>query len=204
MKRNIDVKIERYAGDLLVEQMKLLSRMRQRYFQEFPCLYKGSDEDTREYFSDFLADPTTLLAVARDGDAVIGLVIGTSMAGKKVVFQDVYPQFERLGWDSSRFYALSELHVTPRYRLMEVEGKLIAEMQARAAEFGMDTLGLMLVDRDKDDPRRPVDTEGIEIVFQRQGFEKTSISVKHSWPTIQYDTSVEMQENTLFFWVKNP
>lgn len=204
MKKKIDLKIERYAGEALVEQMKLLSRLRQRYLQEFPHLYKGSDEDTREYFDDFLADPATLLAVARDGETVIGLVIGTSMAGNKVVFTDAYPQFEALGWDPNRFYMLNEMLVTPRYRLMEVEEKLVGVMQQRALEFGMDSLGVMLIERDRDDPRWPVDYEGLTPVFERQGFVKTPVSVEHYWPTIQYDTSVVMQANTLFFWVRKP
>lgn len=201
MTQNMEIKIEYYSGEALADQMRLLSRLRQRFLQEYPYLYKGSDDDTREYFADYLQDPTTLMLVIRDGNAVVGLAVGSSVAGARVLLKDAYPQLHRLGVDANQFYLVGEFVFSPRYRKIDLAANIIDALRQHALKHGMDRLCLVNVYREADDPRQPIGHVDMGTVFEKLGFRPSRIAVEHYWPTIQYDTSVVMQQNKLDFWV---
>lgn len=196
-----DIKITRYAGDSWKEQIDLLAKYRQRYFQEFPHLYKGTDVYTRALFDNYMDDPATELLVASDDEMIMGMALGTSTAGHKVYIHDAYPLAEEFGIDLGSFYLFAELIISSRYTRLGVADLIIEAMRVIAHEHGLSRLCLLTTFRPADDPRRPVDHIEHETLLEQIGFEKSPISIIHYWPTIQYDNSVAREGNQRDLWV---
>ena len=205
---NID--IQTYQGEGLAAEIGKLSEFRQQYFREYPYLYAGMEDHLQKhnaeqkYIARYIADPTARLLLVRDMDAgnkVVGIAIGTRLSQEQEILRQAGEQLHHHRIVPEQFFYFGEMIFVPEYRNKGLGKQTLETLKNAGKEQGCSHFCFLAVERESSDARRPAGYVDSDMIFQKMGFEKTSIAVQFDWPTIQADGSVETVINHLAFWV---
>ena len=195
------VDIQIYSGKGMEPVIETLGDFRLRYFCEFPYLYVGTKANEQKHVAEYLANPSARFLVARNDKNIVGVGIGTLLSTERDILEQTSGAFHRNGLNPKEFFYFGEMIFAPEHRNRGI-GRLMLDMLKKSgAEQGAKRFCFLAVDRDANDSRRPADYAEFATIFQKLGFQKTSIQVTFDWPTIQPDGSVKITANTLFLWV---
>jgi hypothetical protein len=82
----VTVGVDTLSGDELARGLDAVARLRIAVFRSYPYLYDGSLDYERGYLEKFAAAQGAVIAVARDGDRVIGAATGCPLAAEHEAF----------------------------------------------------------------------------------------------------------------------
>lgn len=199
----MNVKIKILVGKETYRYCDLISQMRLDAFQEYPYLYNGNMnyEKEEEYVRQYSKDNKSTLAIATIDEKIIAIITGIPLVSDSEIVSDARTAFSENGINSEDYYYLGEFITLPEYQGKGIANKLLLAQQELLKKWRFKYACLATVIRPTNHPLRPVNYKPTDDIWQKWGFRKNSIVLKHSWPTIQPDGTVKQEINELQFWV---
>lgn len=160
--------IRRCTGADVHRYLDAVAALRITVFRDWPYLYEGDHAYEREYLQAYAASVDSVFVLAFDGDAVIGASTGLPLADDAAEFR---APFESRGMDVTRVFYFGESVLLPAYRGQGIGHAFFDHREAHARSLArFDTTAFCAVDRDADDPRRPLDYRGNEVFWTKRGY----------------------------------
>lgn len=189
--------LQTVTGKAILPYRKALAKLRIRVFREWPYLYEGTLEYESSYLKHYADCPESIVALAMDGDQVVGASTGLPMAAADSDFQKAFGGSDYAIED---IYYLGESVLLPEYRGQGVGRKFFEAREEQARSCGAHYAAFCAVDRDPDDLRRPANYRSLDPFWQRLGYRKhPEIKATFEWKEIG-DTRPSRQ--SLTFWFK--
>lgn len=174
-----------------------VAALRIEVFRDWPYLYDGDIAYEREYLDAYAASDESVFVLAFDGDTVIGASTGLPLASDSAGF---HAPFEARGVDAGKVFYLGESVLLPFYRGYGIGHAFFDHREAHARSLGrFDTTAFCAVDRDADDPRRPVEHRGNEAFWDKRGYvRQPGMTMRLRWN----ETGSGEIEHALTFWTR--
>lgn len=174
-----------------------VAALRIEVFRDWPYLYDGDVAYEREYLDAYAASDESVFVLAFDGDTVIGASTGFPLASDSAAFR---APFEARGVDVGKVFYLGESVLLPFYRGYGIGHAFFDHREAHARSLGrFDTTAFCAVDRDADDPRRPVEHRGNEAFWDKRGYvRQPGMTMRLRWN----ETGSGAIEHALTFWTR--
>jgi GNAT superfamily N-acetyltransferase len=173
-------------------------------FRHFPYLYEGTEANELAYMEAYAGNVNTILVMILDDRLPVGMFTALPFLAKSFpTHAEVGRQLAGLGHDPAGMFYFGEAILRSEYRGRGLGRRACLMIEAYARLLGFSQGCMMTVERSAGDPRRPLDYQDPEPLFQALGFRKVGLKTVLSWPTLQADRSVEMRENTLVWWLKD-
>ena len=138
--------------------------------------------------------------LAKINDRLIGIATGIPLSSYSYEAE----LFEKNNLDPAHYYLMNDLIVLPQCRNQGIGSKLYGKLEKLAQAWGYTNICFCTVERDESHPLKPATYKNTEAFYRRLGFKKPNITIKEAWPTIINEQGdVEMQENSLIFWIKD-
>jgi GNAT superfamily N-acetyltransferase len=187
-----------FAGEAIKPWLSHLARLRVAVFRDWPYLYEGSETNEQTYLSSFATCPNAGLAVALDGDSVVGCSTCLSLAAES---DGIQAPFRARGWETARFLYFGESVLLHPYRGQGVGVAFFTLREAHArAVSACDYATFCAVQRPADHPLRPHGAVPLDEFWRRRGFSPyPDLACVMRWK--QVDTT-EPVANRLAFWIK--
>lgn len=189
-------------GPDLKNEIEHLAHQRLILFKEYPYLYHGTLEQEIEYCSWFCDLSTTALAIAYCDDKPVGLVSGTSFVDFSTHFIGSYDLFKSASLAPETFFYVAEVLIHPMHRDKQVATQLFALIETYAHEAGYTNMCLV-EESHAQHPLKPLDYKSLDPFFTKLGYSKTNLQITYSWSTIQIDGSLQDEEHSMNYWIKN-
>ncbi len=193
------VRVEFFAGPAMVPHLAALSRLRIAVFREWPYLYDGSADNESSHLAAFAQAPGAGLAVAFEGEAVVGCSSCLPMAQEG---DYIAAPFRARGWDVGRFFYFGESVLLPAYRGQGVGVEFFRQREAHArAVSACDFAAFCAVQRPSEHPLRPGGAVPLDDFWRKRGFVPyQDLFCTMRWKQVDTDDKVE---NRLAFWLKS-
>lgn len=193
----------RHGHDVL-PLVREFTAFRLEEFRKFPYLYEGMASSEQSYLEAYAAHPNSILVMVRDNGLAVGMFTALPLLAESFPSHaSVAVKLSRLEHDPIDFFYFGEAILRPEYQARGLGRKACSMLEAYARLLGYSRACMATVERSAVDGRRPADYQNPERVFRALGFHKIGLETILSWPTIQSDGSVQRQENTMNWWIKN-
>lgn len=185
------------TGEAILPYREALAELRIAVFREWPYLYEGTLEYERNYLKHYAKCSESIVALALDGDRVVGASTGLPMADADADFRRA---FEGSNFKTDTIYYFGESVLLPEYRGRGIGKRFFQAREAQARNCGADYAAFCAVEREVDDARRPADYHPLDGFWQKIGYQKhPNIQARFEWKEIgQSQSSLQ----TLTFWLK--
>jgi GNAT superfamily N-acetyltransferase len=192
------LRIETRTGGQITPLLPELAALRTRVFREWPYLYDGDETYESDYLKSYARSERAMLAVAYDGETVIGASTCMPMTDAGA---DVQAPMAAQGLDPQRFFYFGESVLLPAYRGHGLGVGFFTAREAHAlADAVCDHALFYAVRRAPDHPARPSNATSLEGFWSHRGFSQfPGLSCTMRWKEIGTQTEVT---NTLDAWVK--
>jgi len=180
-----------------------VSKLRIKFFREFPYLYEGNMDYELEYMQGFANNENSLLCIVEVDSKVVACLTGMPLASEADILKGCEKQFEELGHLPSELFYFGEAIVLPEFRGKALTKSMHDKMLESAKANGFSKSCLATVIREKDDPRRPENYWSVYSLCRDLGYCKVPIVMPFSWPTIQPNGDTVEKMNDLKFWLKS-
>ena len=101
-------KLEVVKGKEILRYLNELSHLRMAFYREYPYLYSASKEAEAKYFQMFAASEESRAVVAKEGNKVVGAIIGMPLSEMKEKFREPY---NKKGKQVDSIYYLADILV---------------------------------------------------------------------------------------------
>jgi len=187
------IRIEVFQQHALEPWLPVLAEWRIQEFFHYPYLYEGTAEEEAEYTRAFAKKSQACMVIAFDEwNQPVGLCTGHPQA----------EDLEKLQSYGMKWFYLSEILVDLAYRGQGIAGRLMEHLENNARAKGYDSMSLLCVNRDAQNPFCPVNYVGPDSVWLRQGYQKLGISTDYVWRTRQWNAPSRKQQNEMQYWGK--
>jgi GNAT superfamily N-acetyltransferase len=191
------LRVVRFSGDQMRARLDDLARLRITVFRAFPYLYEGSLDYERRYITRYANARTGTIAVALDGDDVVGACTALALEEEADYVQ---APFCEAGMAIGEIFYFGESVLLPQYRGRGIGVRFFEEREAAAKEFGYPTCCFCAVARPEDHPMKPKDYVPLDAFWTKRGYVKHPELVSHfSW------TDIGEKEETakpMIYWMK--
>ena len=195
---NVQIRVEDVRGRAAFPYVDQIAHVRIRVFRDFPYLYKGDVEYERKYLQTYFSSEHSYIALAFDGDKVIGASTAVWMPEAEEAFRK---PFSERGYDVSEICYYGESVLLSDYRGMKLGAEFMKRREAFARSIkGVNKVAFCAVIRPKDHPLRPKDYRPLDEFWNKVGFNKIDGMVaKFSWQDVDQANETEKE---LQFWLK--
>ncbi len=182
--------LETATGAAIAPWLPGLAALRIAVFREWPYLYAGHTAYEEAYLRVYLESPDSVVAVAWDGDRLIGASSGMPLADEAEAFR---APVAAAGFDVDRVFYLAESVVLPAYRGRGLGAAFFDVREAHARGLGrFGWTAFCAVARDPADPRRPAGYRGNEGLWARRGYRRRDdVRCRLGWPEAQGGADVD-------------
>lgn len=141
-------------GAEVLPHLSDLARLRIAVFSDFPYLYDGDHDYEERYLRAYAGSPDSVFVIAIEGGRVVGASTGLPLLDDTSEFR---APFIEHGIDPARVFYFGESVLLPEYRGRGLGHRFFDEREAHARALGrFEWTAFCAVQRDGDDPRRPV------------------------------------------------
>jgi GNAT superfamily N-acetyltransferase len=196
----MSIRIEVFKGEETQPYIPVLSEMSIEAFHNFPYLYAGSREDTVAYTQGYSHG---LLIVAFKHEAIVGIYPGMPMNAPNVFLEQWSEKLAERGIDVSKCFYAGALIVKPLLQKQGIGSQLIRRLIQETKEMSFSTMMGITSVRPLNHPLCPPNYFDTDQLWEKYGFEKTSIVFSTTWPTLQEDGSIKEETNEVACWI-NP
>ena len=172
-----------YTGPGVASLLPALANLRTEVFRDWPYLYDGDVVYEQEYLSVYAANPRAMLAVAFDGDNIIGASTCLPMIDAA---PEIRTPLEAQGLDPNRYFYFGESVLLAAYRGHGLGVKFFAAREAHAvADAVCDHALFYAVRRAADHPTRPPDAKPLDDFWRNRGYSPVpGLNCQMSWREI--------------------
>ena len=175
-----------------------LARLRMTVFRDFPYLYEGSAEYEQHYLETYLQAPGAFVALARDGDRVVGASTALPLVHETPEVRRPFegsPEF-----DPADVLYLGESVLLPDYRGRGLGHAFFDQREAHARTLGLPVTAFCAVQRPPSHPARPGGYRPLDAFWQARGYtERPDLQTEMSWQDLG-DT--QETPKPMRFWVR--
>jgi GNAT superfamily N-acetyltransferase len=183
-------------GAKLLPYVDALARLRIEVFSEWPYLYQGDVDNEAEYLRAFAASPSSVLVIAREGEAVVGASSAMRLAEEAPA---LWRPFEQAGFDVGSWYYLAESVLLSGYRGRGFGHHFFDEREAAGRRLGFQRFAFCSVLREESDPRRPVAHRELAPFWTARGYRPSELLAVLDWREVGNTLPVS---HRLRFWLK--
>ncbi len=185
-------------GSEMAPVLPALAELRIRVFRDWPYLYDGSLEYEAQYLRKFSSDPHAFIAIAKDGENIVGASTASPLLGHADAFA---APFSERGFDPARVFYFGESVLLPQYRGRGLGHKFFEAREEHARNLGrFDIAAFCGVVRDQSDPRKPADYAPLDPFWKKRGFEKAEgFTTSFSW---KEELEGDEIAHPMQFWIK--
>ena len=183
-----------HIQDFLVQQ-------RIREFKEYPYLYQADIQEENQYAQWLVQLPDTALAVAYEYDQPVGFISGTAFKDFDTHFKGSIDTFKSKGLNPEDYFYLAEAIITPSYQKIKLCGQLYRILENHVRNLGYKAI-CFVTESHASHPLKPRGYDSLEDMYHYAGFQKSDISIKFNWLTIQERGEPKDEEHILVYWFK--
>ena len=189
--------VETLSGDDLAQGLDAVARLRMAVFRSYPYLYDGSLDYERVYLEKFATAEGAIIAVARDGDEVVGAATGCPLVAEHEAFSQ---PLRSLGHDVNDIFYCAESVLLPQYRGQGLGHRFFDLREAQARRLGARKVAFCAVARPAGHPLRPADYIPLDGFWRRRGYAPVDGAVaRFAWKDIDQPAETE---KPLQFWMR--
>jgi GNAT superfamily N-acetyltransferase len=192
----VRVRVETFRGREIEPYLEQLGDLRIRVFRDWPYLYDGDRDYELRYLAKYAAAPSSFIAIAIDGDRVVGASTAIALADAEPEFRDPIAAH---GLDAERVIYFGESVLLPEYRGRGFGHRFFdaREAEGRSRPGVTDAIFAAVIRTDAD-PRRPANHRSLESFWRSRGYEKLAdVCARYEWLEVG---EFEETEHTLQFW----
>ena len=180
------------TGEALTAALEDVARLRIRVFRDFPYLYDGDADYERAYQS-----PGAVVAVAMDGEKVVGAATGAPMADHAADFGAAFADRPE---PMDQIFYCAESVLLRDYRGLGIGHAFFDAREAHARKLGLAFSAFCSVIRPADHPARPGNYRPLNDFWRKRGYEPLpGVTARFSWKDLGEATDTE---KTLQFWMR--
>lgn len=195
---NTGLQVQTLTGEALRAAIPELARLRIRVFREFPYLYAGDEAYEQAYLHTYAQAPGAFVALARDGEAVVGASSAVPLAQETPEVQRPFlhtPEF-----DVADVLYLGESVLLPEYRGQGLGHRFFDLREAHAQTLGLGVTTFCAVQRPDTHPLRPVPYRSLHAFWAARGYvERPDLTTTLSWQDL---TENAESPKPMRFWVR--
>lgn len=182
----------------LEDALGAIADLRITVFRDWPYLYDGSLENERAYLAHFAESPGAVCIAAYDGDKIVGAATGLPLDQAHGEFR---APLVDAGMEITRIFYCAESVLLPAYRGRGLYRTFFDGREDHARRLGGYTHAIFCgVQRPDDHPRKPMDYQPLDTVWQHFGYRPRGDLICHfSWLDVGEDTETE---KPMMFWEK--
>lgn len=155
-----------------------VARLRIQVFREWPYLYEGDMDYESKYLSHYATSPDSVLVLVMDRDEVVGASTGMPLIYEEESFRR---PFQENGLLVEDWYYFAESVLLPRYRGQGLGNQLFELRKEFAEKKGFQKFCFCSVEREENDPRKPLDASDLKGFWKQKGFSPTELFLQLSW-----------------------
>lgn len=156
------------SGQSLLPVLDDVARLRIRVFSDWPYLYQGDFGYERDYLAAYAATADAVCVVAKFGDEVVGASTGLPLMDDGPAFRK---PFEDADIDPAQVFYFGESVLLHAYRGQGAGHAFFDAREAHARTAGRFSMtAFCAVDRNKNDPRRPIDHRDNDAFWHKRGY----------------------------------
>ena len=141
------------TGENLESAIPALANLRIQIFREWPYLYDGDLAYEEAYLKRFRKADRAFLAVAKDGEDIVGAATAAPLSGEEYAFKN---PFESAGYDTTKIFYFAESLLLPAYRGRGIGHQFFDAREAHARSFDTYThTAFCAVVRTESHPKKP-------------------------------------------------
>ena len=191
------MKVEALTGAARTQALDDVARLRIAVFRDWPYLYDGSLAYERQYLEPYRDNPRAVLAVARDGDAIVGAATGTPMEDHAEEFASA---FAHSGLNLSDIFYCAESVLLARYRGQGIGHRFFDIREAHARSLGRRYVAFCAVQRPDDHPAKPADYRPLDGFWRARGYSPLQgVRARFRWKDLGDSAETE---KPLQFWMR--
>lgn len=192
-----EVIVTAHSGKAVTPFNAALAELRIQVFREWPYLYEGSLTYEQHYLDKYAACPQSIVAIAKDGQRIVGATTGLPLSAADPEFQK---PFLNSSYPTKVIFYLGESVLLPKYRGQGIGHRFFDAREAQAIRCGYKYAAFCAVERAEDDPRRPSDYNELDTFWRKRGYSKQpQLQATFDWREVGH--SLE-SSHTLSFWIK--
>ncbi len=191
------LRIQTVSGADILPYTEALARLRIAVFREWPYLYEGSMDYERQYLKKYAACASSFVALALDGETVVGASTAIPLAQADTDFKAA---FATSTYAIDSIFYLGESVLLPEYRGQGLGHRFFEAREKQARALGSPYAAFCAVDREAGDPRKPQNYRQLDTFWQRRGYvTHPEIAAIFNWREI--DQTLQ-SSHRLSFWIK--
>ena len=184
------------TGEALAAALEDVARLRIRVFRDFPYLYDGDADYERDYLRAYQS-PGAVVAVAMDGEKVVGAATGAPMADHAADFGAAFAVRPE---PMNQIFYCAESVLLRDYRGLGIGHAFFDAREAHARKLGLTFSVFCSVIRPADHPARPGNYRPLDDFWRKRGYEPLpGVTARFSWKDLGEATDTE---KTLQFWMR--
>lgn len=192
------LKILCVKGQEIIPYISDLAQLRIDIFKNYPYLYEGDFAYELNYLKTYTNCSESFMVLVLDGKNVIGASTALPLLFETAECQK--PFFEA-NLEIQNIFYLGESLLLPKYRGQGIYKIFFEERENAARKYGCKITTFCAVERQMDDPRKPVDYVSMVDTWHKFGYKKhPEICAYYKWKEI--GESAE-SEKPMIFWMKN-
>ncbi|MBS0242816.1 MAG: GNAT family N-acetyltransferase [Proteobacteria bacterium] len=162
------LQIDNITGSEISAIVPDLAKLRIEVFRDWPYLYDGTFDYERNYLSNFVATPGSVIVVARDGERIIGAATATPLGGHA---DGLAAPFAAQGYAPKSIFYCGESVLMRAYRGRGVGHVFFDRREAHGRALGGFTHATFCsVVRRASDPRKPADYRPLDDFWRKRGY----------------------------------
>lgn len=192
-----------YCGKDVLPFIPVVSLMRIMEFKKYPYLYIGNDEYEKEYLLGFSKDPRSCLAVARDGEKIVGITTAMPLKSEADILKEAEQLFKVNAYEPGAFFYIGEFVILEEYRGQGIARKMEQDLITLAKNWKFTKACLSAVVREYDDIRKPLEYVSNDFIWAKMSYKKIDLKIHYHWPMRMENGEIEDTMNDLVFWIKD-
>ncbi|HEY2810130.1 MAG TPA: hypothetical protein VGJ00_01905 [Rhabdochlamydiaceae bacterium] len=188
--------IETVKGEGTAPYLPNLIELRLSFFRNYPYFYEGNVTDEENYVHAYARSEHSLLAIAKTGQEVIGVVAGLPLLESLNENKKLFTH-EEISAENA-FY-IGEIVISGKNRNSNMEQKLYQEFEKSIRDLKKYNT-LLVCEIERKDSKKQENPFSAETSWEERGFVKQpELSVQYSWQEIGAPTKTD---HLMIFWQK--
>lgn len=173
-------KLEVVKGKQILRYINDLCGLRMAFYREYPYLHAENKEKEVKYFQTLAASEESSIVFAKEGNRIVGAIIGAPLKDMKEKFRAAY---NKKGKPVDSVYYLSDIFVAKDHRGEGIGSELFNKFEEEVRKMKKyNEIDLYRIDRPKADLKKPENYTPTEEFWKHRGFHaETGLKAVFNW-----------------------